>query len=204
MAGAWLREEQADLAHDKILDAAGVAFVDLGVTRTRMAHVAQYAGCSRGTVYRYFKTRRELDLAYVDRAARRLSAELKSELSEFHDPRERLVEGILRALRKVRETPGLAAWFDPQDSGRAALVSRGSEVIGALSGTFVEDLVGRRPSDAQSGLRAGWLVRVIISLLTLPANSEAEERALVEGFVAPGLLEAATCDLREEQAATRE
>ena len=44
--GAWLREEQADLAVDKILDAAARAFADLGVSRTRMGHIARYAGCS--------------------------------------------------------------------------------------------------------------------------------------------------------------
>jgi AcrR family transcriptional regulator len=70
MSGAWLREEQTDLAVDKILEAASRAFVDLGVSRTRMGHIAQYAGCSRGTLYRYFKTRAELDLAYIDRSAR--------------------------------------------------------------------------------------------------------------------------------------
>ena len=43
-------------------------------------------------------------------------------------------------------------------------------------------------SDPSSGLRARWLVRVVVSLLTMPGDSEAEERALIEHFVAPGLL----------------
>ena len=53
MTGAWLREEQADLAADKILDAASRAFVELGVSRTGMGDIAQYAGCSRATLYRH-------------------------------------------------------------------------------------------------------------------------------------------------------
>ena len=36
MAGAWLRQEQAELAADRILDAAADAFVELGVSRTGM------------------------------------------------------------------------------------------------------------------------------------------------------------------------
>jgi AcrR family transcriptional regulator len=190
--GAWLREEQADLAVDKILEAASRAFVDLGVSRTRMAHIAQYAGCSRGTLYRYFKTRHELHLAYIDRSARLLSLELSSELARIRDPRTRLVEGILRAVEKVRSNPSLAAWFDPNASGMAASISRGSEVIDAAAGAFVERLVDVESHDLSSRLRARWFVRVVVSLLTSPAESEQEERAIVEQFVAPGLLDEAT------------
>lgn len=190
MSGAWLREEQADLAIDKILEAASQAFIDLGVSRTRMGHIAQYAGCSRGTLYRYFKTRHELHLAYINRSARLLSAQLDSELVELRDPRTRLVEGILRAVDAVRRTPGLAVWFDPNASGMTARMSRGSEAIDALSAAFVEKLLDSGRDDPPRSLRARWLVRVILSLLTMPGDSEEEERALVERFVAPGLLDA--------------
>jgi len=185
MAGAWLREEQADLAVDKILEAASKAFVDLGVSRTRMRHIAQYAGCSRGTLYRYFKTRGELDIAYTNRSAELLSARLKNELALISDPRERVVESILRAVRAVRDSPGLAAWFDPNASGMAARVSQGSEVINALSNAFVRRLLELDIDDPTSDLRGRWIVRVIVSLLTMPGESEEEERALVERFVAP-------------------
>jgi len=188
MSGAWLREEQVDLAVDKILEAASQAFVDLGVSRTRMGHIAEYAGCSRGTLYRYFKTRHELDIAYINRSARLLSARLVRELAEIDDPRERLVEGVLRAVREVRDSPAMAAWFDPRASGIAARASHGSEVINALSGAFIEGLLDPGRDDPTSGLRARWIVRVVVSLLTMPGESEEEERALVEQFVAPGLL----------------
>jgi AcrR family transcriptional regulator len=191
MPRAWLREEQADLAVDRILEAASTAFADLGVSRTRMGHIAQYAGCSRGTLYRYFKTRDELHLAYINRSALRLSMELSAELAEIRDPRTRLVEGILRAVARVRSTPGTAAWFDPHASGLTARMSRGSEAIAASAGAFVERLLDPERNDASSQLRARWLVRVVVSLLTMPGENEEEERAIVERFVAPGLLEEA-------------
>ena len=81
MAGAWLREEQADLAVDKILAAASQAFVELGVSRTGMGQIARFAGCSRGTLYRYFKNRHELYLAYINRAALDLANQLKDRKS---------------------------------------------------------------------------------------------------------------------------
>ena len=208
MSGAWLREEQAGLAEEKILEAAGRAFVDLGVSRTRMGHIAQYAGCSRGTLYRYFKTRHELHLAYVNHWARKLSAELADELRAIDDPYQRLVEGILRPVQKARATPGTAAWFELDASGITVRMSHGSELIDALAEAFVEGLVRSAdglafaPAGGGEGsalsqpeqtlreqtLRARWLVRVVVSLLTMPGESEEEERALVERFVAPGLL----------------
>jgi len=188
MAGAWLREEQTDLAVDKILTAASQAFVDLGVSRTGMGHIAQYAGCSRGTLYRYFKNRHELHTAYIDRAARELSNRLSRELSKIPDPAERLIEGIVRAVEAVRETPGTAAWFGRGDSGMAARISRSSEVIESAAEAFVEKLLDPRGDDPSSRLRARWLVRVVVSLLTMPGENRAEERALIARFVAPALL----------------
>ena len=43
-----MREEQADLAVAKILDGAGQAFVELGVSGAGMGEIARYSGCSRG------------------------------------------------------------------------------------------------------------------------------------------------------------
>jgi AcrR family transcriptional regulator len=188
MASAWLRQEQADLAVDKILSAASQAFADLGVSRTGMGHIAQYAGCSRGTLYRYFKNRHELHIAYINRTALDLSNRLNAELSEISDPEQRLIEGIIRAVDEVRKTPGTAAWFAAGDSGIAARMSRSSEVIAGAAESFVEKLLDPRGGDPASRLRARWLVRVVVSLLTMPGENEAEERALITRFVAPVLL----------------
>jgi AcrR family transcriptional regulator len=189
MTGAWLREEQADLATDKILEAAAVAFVELGVSRTGMGDIAKYAGCSRGTLYRYFTSRNELLVAYVNRSAAELSARVAAEIVDYDDPEERLIEGILRSVREVRATPGTAAWFEPGESGGAARVSHSSEVIDAVTGTFVATLLAPSASGGSNRLEARWLVRVIVSLLTMPGESEEEERELITRFVAPGLLE---------------
>ncbi len=187
MAG-WLREEQPDLAAEKILDAAEKAFVEEGVSAAGMSTVAEYAGCSRGTVYRYFPTRDALDSAYVDRWARRIVERLRPELSRVDDPEERVVEAVVRSVRAVRETPETAVWFASPDSGRSARISRSSEVVEALTTAFVVRLLGAGTGTPDGALRAQWLVRVIVSLLTVPGASEAEERALVERFVAPALL----------------
>lgn len=188
MANAWMREDAPDLAAERILDAAEKAFVELGVSGAGMAKIATFAGCSRGTLYRYFESRHVLHLAYVERTARRIVERVRLAIRGIEDPRERLVQGVLLALREVRRNPGAAAWFEPGAAGIAARMSRSSEVVDALTTRFVAGLLGPRGAGRESRLRARWLVRVIVSLLTLPGASRAEERALVERFVAPSLL----------------
>ena len=188
MPGTWLREEQADLAAQKILDGAAQAFVDLGVSGAGMGEIARYAGCSRGTLYRYFKNRHELHVAFVNDRAMRLVAELRVELQDIDDPAERLREYIVRAVQKVRCNPAMATWFEPGESGITARMSRSSEVIGRLAETFVSNLQGERRDAPSRGMRARWIVRVIVSLLTMPGDSEKEERVLIERFVVPAVL----------------
>ena len=190
MSGTWGREEKPDVAALKILDGAAQAFVELGVSRAGMTEIARYAGCSRGTLYRYFKNRHELHLAFVNDRAVRLVAELRVELQEIHDPSRRLLEYIVRSVGKVRQNPSMAAWFEPSESGAAGRMSRGSEVIACLSEAFVVNLQPRDSDDSSSSrLQALWVVRIIVSLLTQPGKDEGEERALIETFVVPSLLE---------------
>jgi AcrR family transcriptional regulator len=186
--GTWLREDQAEAAAQKILAGAGRAFVDLGVSGAGMGEIARYAGCSRGTLYRYFKNRHELHLAFVNDRAMRLVAELQAELTEISDPAKQLCEYIVRSVRKVRRNPAMAAWFEPDESGITARMSRGSEVIEALADAFVSNQKGAARDATSSALRARWMVRVIISLLTMPGESEEEERVMIERFVVPTVL----------------
>ena len=189
MASAWLREEQPDAAVDKILAAAGQAFAELGVAGAGMAEIAGFAGCSRGTVYRYFENRHALHLAYVNRAAREIGERLQARIMAIQEPRARLVEGILGAVREVRRNAGTAAWFESGAAAAAARMSRASELVDNVATSFVSQLLDRPVRGPEQRLRTDWLVRVILSLLANPGRNQAEERALLERFVAPVLLD---------------
>jgi AcrR family transcriptional regulator len=198
MATTWAREDQPDLAADRIMDAAEVAFSAEGVSRTSMATVAQYAGCSRGTLYRYFPNIHALHLAYINRSALRIVHTMSAEIAAIPDPQQRFLEGILISLREVRRHPGMLAWFEPETAGLAARLSRSSEVIDALTSTFVAELLrplsmaGNADEECErheTSLWARWLVRVIISFLSMPGEDETDERAQIERFAAPVIRE---------------
>src|SRR5690606_3541244 len=85
-----------------------------------------------------------------------------------------VTEGVLAAIRHVRGAPALAAWFGDHDARLTADLASESEAIEAIALTVVADAEAAR-----------WLVRVIVSLLTLPGRDAADERRMVERFVAP-------------------
>ncbi|MFD4467782.1 TetR/AcrR family transcriptional regulator [Rhodococcus sp. NPDC058505] len=181
----WLREERSGIAAERILDAAADLFVRRGVATTGMAEIAAAAGCSRATLYRHFDGRRSLHRAFVHREARRVGERVAAEVAAIPDPERRIADAILAAVRQVRETPTLAVWFAVEDAGIASELASTSEVIEVLGAAFLAGASGADGTDLSR--QARWVVRVIVSLLTVPAADADEERALVEQFVVPAL-----------------
>ena len=181
-----LQDAKSEAATEKILDAAAQLFVARGVAAAGMGDIAAAAGCSRATLYRYFVSRRALHRAFVHREARRVGERVAAEVAGIADPAGRITEAILASVRQVRETPTLAVWFAVGNAGIASELASPSEVIEVLGASF---LAGTSGGDAaQSSAAARWVVRVIVSLLTVPGVDEADERATVERFVVPALV----------------
>lgn len=183
MSGAWLRHERGELAAERILDAAERVFTERGIATTEMSHIAEAAGCSRATLYRYFDGKHNVRMAYIHRQTRRLARLVAARVQTIDDPARRLTEAILGALREVRDTPALAAWFTHRDSGIAAELAGNSPVLQTLCAAVFGD-----PAHQDNQDRARWLLRIIISLLTTPGADDAEERRIVERFAVPALL----------------
>jgi AcrR family transcriptional regulator len=173
----WLADERTRVAAERILDAAAGLFVEQGVNGVGMGEIARAAGCSRATLYRYFADRRELHVAFVHREARRIGRLVAVEADAVDDPAERLTVAVLAAVRLVRDRPTLLAWFGTADAALTADLAQSSEVIEALGLGVVSDDGAAR-----------WLVRVIVSLLIVPGRDGADERRMVERYVAPALL----------------
>jgi AcrR family transcriptional regulator len=180
----WLGVERDALATDRILDAAGELFAVAGVTAVGMAEIAAAAGCSRATLYRYFENRHQLRVAFVHREARRLGQAIAAEVAGERDPNRRLVAAVAAAVAGVRSTPTLAAWFADASAATASDLAGSSEVIEALTAAFL----GPTDDDADLHDRARWVVRIVVSLLTMPGADATEERRLVARFVAPVVL----------------
>lgn len=184
MAGKdWLASRRAEVAADRILDAAGELFAEHDVSTVGMNEIARAAGCSRATLYRYFENREALYTAYVHRESYSLHQQMTELINGIDDPRERLLAGLTTSMELVRQSPALSSWFATTDSPIGAEMAEQSEVIQALTAAF---LLSLRPDDpAVIDRRARWLVRVLTSLLIFPGHDPDDERAMLEEFVVP-------------------
>lgn len=190
MSGDWLADGRAELAGERILDAVRALFIDKGVSGVGMAEVADAAGCSRATLYRYFENRQALYVAFAGREARQLVERVWRDRGApaSAEPGEQLLDTLTALLAEVRKTPHLAVWFEPSNAGIVAELANSAGVVDALATDFV---AGFRPGlPARAAERVGrWVVRAMVSLLTLPGAGEDEERAMLRDFVLPFLLD---------------
>ncbi|MFI1464120.1 TetR/AcrR family transcriptional regulator [Nocardia carnea] len=189
MSGDWLAGGRSELAAERILDAVRALVIDKGAGTVGMAEIAEAAGCSRATLYRYFDSRQSLYVAFAGREATQLIERVwRDQQLEGPDRAERLLDGITATLAETRKTPHLAVWFEPANAGIVARLADSSEVIDALVTAFVSRFRPDLPAAAAQRL-GRWAVRIMVSLLTLPPADEAEERALLGDFLLPFLLD---------------
>ena len=183
MPADWMASRRAEVAADRILDAAERLWTQRDQASIGMNEIARAAGCSRATLYRYFENREALRIAYVHREAHRLSRAIKEQIDGIDDPRERLIASITATLRMVRGSPALASWFAITRPPIGGELAGQSEVITALATAFLNSLGLEDPATVER--RARWLVRVLTSLLMYPGQDDADERAMIEEFVVP-------------------
>lgn len=176
----WLQEARTGLAAERILDAAADLFVDQGVNGPGMDEIARAAGCSRATLYRYFDSRRALQQAFAHREAVRVIEEVARKTKHLTNRQDRVTEIVLLALHAVRARPQLHAWYATSDVAVLHEILNESTVIETFALSGLQLTEGTADRDL-----ARWVVRSIVSMLTFPGADAAEERRLVERFVAP-------------------
>jgi TetR/AcrR family acrAB operon transcriptional repressor len=99
-------KEEAAATRDSILDAAEKLFVEQGVSRTTLQHIASAAGVTRGAIYWHFDDKGALFNAMMERATLPLEAELQVlDESGSRDPLSDLREYVLAVLRRTVEDP---------------------------------------------------------------------------------------------------
>ncbi len=183
----WLASKRGEMAAERILDAAGELFARQPAASVGMNEIAEAAGCSRATLYRYYENRQALHTAYVHREAYALHMQMIERLAGIDDPHERLVTGMLTSLDLVRSSPALHSWFAVADATPiGAEFAEHSDLVKALSAGFVVSL---SPTDDTADIerKARWLVRILISLLVFPGRDADDERAMIEEFVGPAV-----------------
>lgn len=196
----WWGDDRAILddeeARRRLLDAAGRCIVRRGDAQIRMAEVADEAGVSRSTVYRYFPNRDEvllgLMLARVDTALR----ELVGSLRHPDDPVRSLPEMVLARVESVEGDPLNEALFAAESTAVPAALQLGSEPMVELLLVHYGPLLqrwkeaGRLHADLDPRSIVQWLTATTLFLLA-PAwrhRAVADKRVFVEQFLVRALV----------------
>jgi AcrR family transcriptional regulator len=90
---------------EEILDAATELFAEQGYSDTVTQGLVEKLQVGKGTLYRYFPSKRELFLAAADRVMRRLSERVDSALVGVDDPLERVARAVRAHLSFFAEHP---------------------------------------------------------------------------------------------------
>jgi len=92
----------------EILHAAAHVFAARGYPNTDLQVVADTLKIGKGTIYRYFPSKRDLFLASADRVMRRLRQRLDGAIADRDDPLEKVAVAIEAFLLFFDEHPGFA------------------------------------------------------------------------------------------------
>lgn len=105
--GAGRAEKAATCARrEEILEAATALFAELGFSDAVTQVLAERLQVGKGTLYRYFPSKRDLFLATVDRVMTRMRAHIDEQIAGIDDPLERVGRAIRAFLSFFAEHPG--------------------------------------------------------------------------------------------------
>jgi TetR/AcrR family transcriptional regulator len=183
-------------ARRRILDAAGRCIVRRGNTQFRMGEVADEAGVSRSTVYRYFPGRDDVLLGLILMRVDNALADLVRSLPAPEDPVRSVPEMVLARVESVDGNPLNEALFAAESTAVATALEKGSEPIVELLLRHYEPLLnrwklaGRLYDDLEPRSIVQWLHTTTLFLLApswryRPAS---DKREFVERFVVRALV----------------
>jgi len=144
-------EELTAKRQDEILDAAIPIFARFGFRNTDVERIAAAIGVGKGTVYRYFPSKRELFLKAVDRGVRRLHERVDAVCAPDADPLAQIELSIQAYL----------TFFDEHPEVVELLMQERAEFKDRKQQTYFEHtkLQRERWRERQRSLVAGGLMR---------------------------------------------
>jgi AcrR family transcriptional regulator len=191
MAVAKLKSPKNPDTQARILDAAIACVKKWGIEKVTLNDIAQEAGLTRPTVYSYYASRDEVVRYALLQSAYAFAEDAVRYVGKFENPRERMVEITLFALKRLPKEPVLALI---QESGLASIMNtyalnspEGNEIVRALFRVIIKDM---QVSDETLDEMSEVAMRFMISLLTLEGprkRNDKEMRAFLERRMLPAL-----------------
>jgi AcrR family transcriptional regulator len=104
-AGRPVDDSLRDRRQDEILEAAAALFAEHGYSQTTTDMLTDKLGVGKGTIYRYFPTKRDLFLGACDRLMHRLLDTIDEAVAPIPDPLDQVCKAIVTYLTFFAEHP---------------------------------------------------------------------------------------------------
>jgi AcrR family transcriptional regulator len=167
-----------------IREAAKACYQRVGIEKTGMEDIAREAGIARSTLYRYYPRHDELLLAVVTDYMRVMNQQLEKKLARYKTPADKIVEGLILAIRAIPEHPLLSRVFAQDEGGmlrRSLWNSQAMVELGvSLMGTVLQEAreQGQLQQTVASEVLVEWVYRILLSFISLPSNWAKTDKAL--------------------------
>ena len=165
--------DRAAELRERILDAAAACLMEEGLNARLHALIAQRAGVSRPTVYKYVGDQDAVLAALLDREYDRFFAAVLPLLRVGEDVVGDLVDGVTLIVDYARRHALLqAALRDHPEVVLPALTTRSEPILRRSLALFEEPLGQALDglTDVEPRVVAEWLFRLIVSLITTPGS----------------------------------
>jgi AcrR family transcriptional regulator len=185
----------ADATTERILDATLEQFLLVGLRRTTIDDVARRAGVGRVTIYRRIGQKHQLVEAVILREVGRVVTEVGTAIALLPDPRERVVEAFVIALRAMRGHPLLQRLLETEPEDLLPYLTLDAGASLAIGRDFIADQIrdagrgeGSRGPDPE--LIGEILTRLAQSLVltpdsAIPLDDERRLRSFARACLAP-------------------
>jgi AcrR family transcriptional regulator len=181
----------ADGVRDRILDAATQCLLESGLDARLHAAIAERAGLSRPTLYKYVGDQTAILDAVRDREIEAFFTAAVPLLSRTDDLRAGVVDAIVFVVgygrrhtllqKALREHPELIL---------PALTTESGPLLDRIHGVFADQLeraISAVGADLDTRVVAEWIFRIIVSLITTPSGPDTETpeqlREYIDGLV---------------------
>jgi len=115
----------AERRKNQILDAATLIFSEKGFSRANTDEIAKKAGLGKGTLYRYFKDKKDIFFSVVDRGLDKLKEKMLKEVENIQDPLKRIERAVRTYLSFFEENSNLVGiLIHEQSSFRKRIAKR--------------------------------------------------------------------------------
>jgi AcrR family transcriptional regulator len=169
------QQRHPSVESDEVLDAAASCYLRFGVAKTTATDIAQAVGISRATLYRRFGSHEDLFLALLTRESAEMAADAEAHLARIKDPRQRILEGMMFAIKEIGRRPVHAAVFGGDSAAWAATQAIRVEALRRIGEAGVRPLLQSALAEGSMSERdikdlVDWLLRILISFAAVPGN----------------------------------